>query len=99
VDPQTGQMDLRYNQLAYDQDFFIPVRTENAPNPIDTLPGACIALDTRIPLLDGRTLELNEIISEWDNGNRDLWVYSCDPETGAIAPGMITWAGETRKKR
>jgi uncharacterized membrane protein YgcG len=40
VDPQTGQMDLRYNQLSNDQDYFIPVRSENAPNPIDTLPGA-----------------------------------------------------------
>jgi hypothetical protein len=40
TDPQTGQIDLRYNQLANDQDFFIPVRTEDAPNPIDTLPGA-----------------------------------------------------------
>lgn len=40
VDPQTGQLDLRYNQLSNDQDFFIPVRTEDAPNPIDTLPGA-----------------------------------------------------------
>ena len=97
IDPQTGQMDLRFNQLSNDQDYFIPVRTEDAPNPIDTLPGACIALDTRIPLLDGRTLELNEIISEWDNGNRDLWVYSCDPNTGSLAPGLITWAGETRK--
>lgn len=40
IDPQTGQMDLRLNQLANDQDYFIPVRTEDAPNPIDTLPGA-----------------------------------------------------------
>lgn len=40
IDPQTGQVDLKYNQLANDQDFFIPVRDENAPNPIDTLPGA-----------------------------------------------------------
>ncbi len=40
VDPQTGQIDLRYNQLAQDQDYFIPVRDENSPNPIDTLPGA-----------------------------------------------------------
>ena len=40
VDPQTGQIDLRYNQLANDQDYFIPVRDESAPNPIDTLPGA-----------------------------------------------------------
>ena len=40
VDPQTGQVDLRYNTLANDQDYFIPVRDENAPSPIDTLPGA-----------------------------------------------------------
>lgn len=40
IDSQTGQMDLRYNQLSNDQDYFIPVRTEDAPNPIDTLPGA-----------------------------------------------------------
>jgi hypothetical protein len=40
VDPATGQIDLRYNQLANDQDYFIPVRTEDAPSPIDTLPGA-----------------------------------------------------------
>lgn len=40
IDSQTGQMDLRFNQLSNDQDYFIPVRDENAPNPIDTLPGA-----------------------------------------------------------
>lgn len=40
IDPQTGQVDLRFNQLSNDQDYFIPVRDENAPNPIDTLPGA-----------------------------------------------------------
>jgi uncharacterized membrane protein YgcG len=40
VDSQTGQVDLRFNQLGNDQDIFIPVRDENAPNPIDTLPGA-----------------------------------------------------------
>lgn len=40
VDPQTGQIDLRFNQLSNDQDYFIPVRNEDSPNPIDTLPGA-----------------------------------------------------------
>lgn len=40
IDSQTGQVDLRFNQLGHDQDIFIPVRDENAPNPIDTLPGA-----------------------------------------------------------
>ena len=97
IDSKTGQLDLRMNVLGNDQDIFVPVRDESAPSPIETLPGACIALDTRIPLLDGRTLELSEIIDEWDNGNRDLWVYSCNPITGELAPGIITWAGETRK--
>lgn len=40
TDPQTGQVDLRYNTLAIDQDIFVPVRDENAATPIDTLPGA-----------------------------------------------------------
>lgn len=40
TDPQTGQIDLRYNMMSNDQDYFIPVRTEDAPNPIDVLPGA-----------------------------------------------------------
>ena len=40
IDPKTGQMDMRYNQLGYDQDIFVPVRTEGADTPIDTLPGA-----------------------------------------------------------
>ena len=38
VDPMTGQIDLRKNILGYDNDIFIPTRSENAPNPIDTLP-------------------------------------------------------------
>jgi len=40
IDPQTGQMDLRYNQLGIDQDIFVPTRSEDAATPIDTLPGA-----------------------------------------------------------
>ena len=40
IDPQTGQIDLRYNQMGQDQDIFVPVRDENAQTPIDTLPGA-----------------------------------------------------------
>ena len=40
VDSQTGNVDMRFNQMAVDQDYFIPVRDPAAPNPIDTLPGA-----------------------------------------------------------
>ena len=40
VDPQSGNVDMRFNQMAVDQDFFVPVRDPSAPNPIETLPGA-----------------------------------------------------------
>ena len=40
IDPKTGQIDLRYNQMSNDQDFFIPVRDPAASNPIETLAGA-----------------------------------------------------------
>jgi len=97
VDSKTGNVDLRFNQMAVDQDYFIPVRDPAQASPIDTLPGACLSLDTEIPLLDGRVLKLSEIIEIWDNGGRDLWVYSCNPNTGEFVPGMITWAGITRR--
>ena len=40
IDPMTGQVDLRKNFMDIGTDYFIPVRTENAPNPIETLPAA-----------------------------------------------------------
>jgi hypothetical protein len=40
VDHKTGNVDMRYNQMAVDQDYFIPVRDPAATNPIETLDGA-----------------------------------------------------------
>ncbi len=40
VDSKTGNVDMRYNQMAVDQDYFVPVRDPSAPSPIETLPGA-----------------------------------------------------------
>jgi hypothetical protein len=40
VDSRTGNVDMRFNQMAVDQDYFIPVRDPAAPDPITTLPGA-----------------------------------------------------------
>lgn len=40
IDPQTGQLDLRRGYTDVTSDYFIPVRSENAPNPIDTLGSA-----------------------------------------------------------
>jgi len=56
----------------------------------------CLDLTTKIPLLDGRTLTLNELIVEFEQG-KENWAYSCNPETGEVVPGVINWAGVTRK--
>lgn len=40
IDPSTGQIDLRKNFLDVSSDYFIPVRREDAPNPIETLQAA-----------------------------------------------------------
>ena len=39
-DARNGQVDMRYNQMAVDQDYFIPVRDPSQTNPIETLDGA-----------------------------------------------------------
>ena len=39
-DPRNGQVDMRYNQMAVDQDYFVPVRDAAQTMPIETLPGA-----------------------------------------------------------
>lgn len=85
----------RWHAPAADEDFWIPVRP-NSNTRVETLPGACLALDTKIPLLDGRILTLSEIIEEFNTG-KQLWAYSCNPKTGQFVPGPITWAGVTRK--
>ena len=40
ADPRNGQVDMRYNQMAVDQDYFIPVRDAAQTSPIETLAGA-----------------------------------------------------------
>jgi len=40
VDRKTGNVDLRFNQMAVDQDYFIPVRDPAQASPIETLAGA-----------------------------------------------------------
>jgi intein/homing endonuclease len=89
------KVDERWQPPAVDEDFWLPLRPGSNTR-IETLPGACLALDTKIALLDGRNLELKEIIKEYNDGKK-LWVYSIDPKTGECVPGPITWAGVTRK--
>lgn len=73
-----------------------PSRTGGGANVADaTYNPMCLSFDTRIPLLDGRTLSLRDLITEYESG-KENWVYSCDPITGKVVPGNITWAGQTR---
>ena len=39
VDPNTGRVDLRYNPMSIDEDYFIPVRGAQGGTRIETLPG------------------------------------------------------------
>jgi hypothetical protein len=40
VDPSTGQEDLKYNVIGYDQDYFIPIRDKDDGTRIDTIQGS-----------------------------------------------------------
>lgn len=93
--PGANQVEEKYQPPAFDEDLWMPIRP-NSQSRIETLPGACLSLDTKIPLLDGRILTLSELISEYESGKVN-WAYSCNPETGSPAPGKISWAGITRK--
>lgn len=74
--------------------------SEGKGSKVETLPGGdnlgCFALDTKVVLLDGRELSISEIEAELATGKR-LWTYSCHPETGAVLPGKIDWAGKTQE--
>ena len=75
----------------------IPSQSGGGQNVIDSAYNPlCLDLATRIPLLDGRILELSELITEFEQG-KENWAYSCNPETGKIVPGVINWAGITRR--
>jgi intein/homing endonuclease len=63
---------------------------------ISTLPGGCLDLHTKVRLNDGRLLNILEIESELKEQN-ELWTISCDPITGEIVPGLISWAGLTQR--
>jgi hypothetical protein len=47
VDKQTGRVDLRYNPLSVDEDYFIPVRGGDSGTKIDPIAGDTIAGETQ----------------------------------------------------
>ena len=89
-------IDSSYNPISIQEDFYFPQNSEGRGSKVETLPAGCLSMDTQVSLLDGRELSINEIKNEMDSGKK-LWTYSVNPETGEIAPGLISWAGVTQK--
>jgi len=71
--------------------------SEGRGSSVEVLPGGCFSMDTKVSLLDGRELTIAEVSDEIDNG-KTIWVYSCEPLTGKVVPGLVSWAGMTQKK-
>jgi hypothetical protein len=78
----TNVIDSTFNALGQNEDFFFP--------------RSCLALDTKIKLLDDRNLTLQELITDYENGITNI-VYTVNQSSLAIEPGKIVWAGVTRK--
>ncbi len=99
-DSATGEVSEKKNTMTMTEDFWLPSSESSSGSrgtKIDTLPGGCLSMDTKISLLDGRELSIVDIESEMKE-NKELWTYSCHPITGKILPGKISWAGVTQKK-
>ncbi len=59
----------------------------------------CLPYNTEIKLLDGSSEKIGRIVELWENNenNRDIWVYSCDPQTKKMVPGKVSNVFRTRK--
>ena len=88
-------IDSAYNPLSVNEDYYFPKTESGRGSDVTTLPGGCFAMDTKVSLLDGRELSISEIAEEMKAG-QELWTYSCNPLTGEIVPGLISWAGVTQ---
>lgn len=93
--PDTGEVKNNRQYLSILEDFWLPRREGGKATEIQTLPGACLSMDTKVSLLDGRELTIREIENELNSG-KVLWTYSCHPTTGKVVPGIISWAGVTK---
>ena len=95
-DSDQGDIVKKYSPQSTLDSYWFAKRQGQEATSVQEIGGACLAMDTKVPLLDGRTLTIREITDEYNSGNK-LWVYSCDPTTGEIVPGLISWAGVTQK--
>lgn len=81
--PTTGEIVDGKRHTSMIEDFFLARRD------------GCFSLDTKVKLLDGRDVSIADLTTEFEAG-KENWAYSVSPE-GEIVPGLITWAGTTKK--
>lgn len=74
------EVDSVYNPHSMSEDFYF----------------ACMSMKTKVFLLDGRTLSIDELRQEFEEG-KENWTYSIDQKSGKLIPGKIDWAGYTRR--
>ena len=96
-DPSQGGITQKFNPQSILDNFWFAKRAGSEGTSVTQLAGACLAMDTKVPLLDGRILNIREIEQELKE-NKKVWVYSTNPKTGHIAPGKVTWAGVTKEE-
>ena len=82
-DPRTGKLTHEPDVMGILENFYLP---------------QCLRIsNTYIDLLDGRSISLEELINEHNEGKKHE-VYSIDQNTGRILRGEVEWAGITRKE-
>ena len=95
-DSNQGGIVQKFNPQSMLDSFWFAKRAGSEGTNVTSLPGGCLAMDTLVPLWDGRTLSIQQIEQELKT-QKKLWVYSTNPVNGHIAPGLITWAGVTQE--
>jgi len=95
-DPDSGTFKDQRHLQTMQEDYWLPRNSSGRGTEVSTLPGGCLAMNTKVSLLDGRELSIANVRDEMDEG-KTLWTYSADPETGKVVPGLISWAGVTQK--
>lgn len=96
-DPDQGGIVQKFKPQSILDNFWFAKRAGSEGTSVTQLAGACLAMNTKVPLLDGRTLTISEIEQEIKE-DKKVWVYSTDPKTGHVAPGLVTWAGVTQEE-
>ena len=85
---------LIFLKNSSDEDYFLPHRGDQGSK-IETLPGGQFPVrkDSRIPLLDGRVITIEDLAKEFDSGKVN-WVYSVQDSSNKFVPGKVIWCGK-----